>query len=206
MPKVTEEHLEARTRQIVDGAAACFSTRGFHQTTMQDICKQSALSPGAVYRYFASKEEIIEAMVSERRRAGVALIEAVSREHTNTLARMEEIADLFFSRLEDASGCALDVELWAEAQSNPRVREMMQADADEFAGAFEAMIAAAQERGEINPAVNPRAVAQLMSSMFQGLVLQRSIDPGIEIWPYVEAIKAMMGGRFWTGANNEEGE
>jgi hypothetical protein len=46
MPKVTEAHLEARRRQIVDAAAACFSQRGFHQTTMQDICKQAALSPG----------------------------------------------------------------------------------------------------------------------------------------------------------------
>jgi AcrR family transcriptional regulator len=55
MPKVTEAHLEARRQQILDAALACFSRRGFHQSTMQDICQEAELSPGAVYRYFRSK-------------------------------------------------------------------------------------------------------------------------------------------------------
>ena len=53
MPKVTEAHLEARRQQILDAASACFSRQGFHQTTMQGICREVDLSPGAVYRYFA---------------------------------------------------------------------------------------------------------------------------------------------------------
>ena len=59
MPKVTEEHLEARRTQILDAALACFSRNGFHQTTMHDICSEAGLSPGAVYRYFDSKEAMI---------------------------------------------------------------------------------------------------------------------------------------------------
>ena len=52
MPKVTEAHLEARRQQIVNAAFACFSLNGFHQSTMQDICQEAHLSPGAVYRHF----------------------------------------------------------------------------------------------------------------------------------------------------------
>ena len=47
MPKVLPEYLELRRQQILDAAAACFSRRGFHQTTMQDICTEAGLSPGA---------------------------------------------------------------------------------------------------------------------------------------------------------------
>src|ERR687892_1283375 len=65
MPKVTEEHLAARRRQILDAALVCFSRRGFHQTSMQAIFEESGLSPGAVYRYFKSKEEIVEAIATE---------------------------------------------------------------------------------------------------------------------------------------------
>ena len=36
---------------------------------------------------------------------------------------LDGLADVFFQHLEDSQGCALDIELWAEAQSNPRVRE-----------------------------------------------------------------------------------
>jgi len=61
MPKVTEAHIEARRHQILEAARTCFSRQGFHQTTVQDICKEAGLSPGAVYRYFPSKDHIIAA-------------------------------------------------------------------------------------------------------------------------------------------------
>lgn len=204
MPKVTEAHLEARKQQIVGAAAGCFSRKGFHQTTMQDICRESDLSPGAVYRYFDSKEQIISAMVEERRREGVGLIETARREHDDTLGALDEIADVFFNRLGDVQGCAVDIELWAEAQSSPSIRAMLNADACNIADALTDLIATAQRRGEINPRLAPRAVAQVMNSMFQGLVLQRSIDPSVEIGPYVSVIKSMMGGGFWL--TRKEGE
>ena len=52
MPKVSQAHLDARRRQILDAAIECFAREGFHQTIMQDIVTQSALSPGAIYTYF----------------------------------------------------------------------------------------------------------------------------------------------------------
>ena len=61
MPKVTEAHLEARRSQILDAAWTCFARKGYHQATMQDICQESGLSPGAIYRYFESKEAILKA-------------------------------------------------------------------------------------------------------------------------------------------------
>jgi TetR/AcrR family transcriptional regulator, transcriptional repressor of aconitase len=40
MPKVSEEHLDARRRRIVDAAIVCFARDGFHRATMQDICRE----------------------------------------------------------------------------------------------------------------------------------------------------------------------
>ena len=59
MPKVTEEHVEARRRQILSAALRCFAREGFHRTTMQDIFREADLSPGAVYSYFKGKDELI---------------------------------------------------------------------------------------------------------------------------------------------------
>ena len=53
MPKVSEEHRAARRRQILDAAARCFARDGFHRTSMQDIVRESGISAGLVYRYFA---------------------------------------------------------------------------------------------------------------------------------------------------------
>ncbi|MFC6935010.1 TetR/AcrR family transcriptional regulator [Actinomadura yumaensis] len=64
MPRVSEEHLERRRTQIMDAARACFIRKGIHETSMQDIFAESGLSAGAVYRYFKSKNEIIEAVAT----------------------------------------------------------------------------------------------------------------------------------------------
>ena len=61
MSKVSEAHIAARRQQILEAARACVARQGFHQTNIQDICKEAALSPGAVYRYFPSKDHIIAA-------------------------------------------------------------------------------------------------------------------------------------------------
>lgn len=65
MARVTQEHLDARRRQILDGAALCFARNGFHATSMQDVLKEVNLSAGAVYRYFSGKDELINAIVTE---------------------------------------------------------------------------------------------------------------------------------------------
>src|SRR5437867_13411210 len=106
MPKVTEAHLEARRQQIMDAAAACFCRNGCHHSTMHDICRQAELSAGAVYRYFSSKEEIIESMLRERQRSMAAIIDA-ARGHGSTFEVFEELAEVFFSHLEDPQSCAL---------------------------------------------------------------------------------------------------
>ena len=180
MPKVTEAYLEARKRQVIDAAASCFAQHGFHQTSMQDICKQAELSPGAVYRYFESKEDIIAAMVEERRREGIALVEAIAAEETDTLKALDQIARAFFSRLDDPEGCALDIELWAEAQANPRIREALRSDFVDVNDKLADLLRRAQDRGDLNARLDPEAVAWVMESFFHGLILQRAIDSSID--------------------------
>ena len=59
MPRVSEQHLAARRRQILDAAVALFSERGFARTSMSDVVRESGLSMGAVYRYFPSKVDLV---------------------------------------------------------------------------------------------------------------------------------------------------
>ena len=61
MPKVSDRYLEERRQQILGAAVACFARQGFHRTTMKDIYSECGLSPGAVYDYFKSKDDIIVA-------------------------------------------------------------------------------------------------------------------------------------------------
>lgn len=45
--------------------AKCFAEKGLHGASVADIAREAGLSVGQLYRIFASKEAIIEAIVSE---------------------------------------------------------------------------------------------------------------------------------------------
>ena len=99
MPKVTEAHLEAQRQQVLDPAFACFARQGFHQTTMDDICRETGLSAGALQRYFQSKEKIIEAVCEGYRQANTLLIEAAT-ERGSTLEILDGLAKGAFTELD----------------------------------------------------------------------------------------------------------
>ena len=74
MPKVSRQYQESRRNQIIDAAVKCFAQKGFHQTSMQDIVSESGFSPGAIYLYFKSKEEIIKTVADHAPRTESEII------------------------------------------------------------------------------------------------------------------------------------
>src|SRR5581483_11495215 len=83
MPKVSQQYRDARRDQILNAARRCFLRDGFHATSMQDLFKESGLSSGAFYRYFASKDDVIIAIAEDNTRDVMALIRtAATRQKT----------------------------------------------------------------------------------------------------------------------------
>jgi AcrR family transcriptional regulator len=65
VPKLSEETRARRRQHILTSAWSCFSRNGFHATSMDDVIAASGISSSAVYRYFRSKEELIDATTDE---------------------------------------------------------------------------------------------------------------------------------------------
>lgn len=57
--------LDKRVRAVTEAAAELFSTRGFLETSMDDIARAAHLSKGGMYHYFKSKTEILFAIVTD---------------------------------------------------------------------------------------------------------------------------------------------
>jgi AcrR family transcriptional regulator len=201
VPKVLPEYLELRRQQILDAAAACFARRGFHQTTMQHICEEADLSPGAVYRYFPSKEAIIEAMSEYRQKQNAELLEqAVAKEET--LDVMDELLRLFFIERDGAeldASCALMIELVSECPRNERIRVAQQQVSGAVLTSLTELISGAQARGEIKAALDPESIARIMLGLYQGFVMQRLVDPDMDAVSYGKVMRALFDGTFWLG-------
>lgn len=60
MPQVKKDEVEERIRE---GALRTFAVAGWEGATMSDVARAAGVSTGNLYRYFASKEELFEAVV-----------------------------------------------------------------------------------------------------------------------------------------------
>jgi len=194
MPKVSQSHLNARRAQILEAAAVCFSRQGFHRATMQDIVKQSRLSPGAIYNYYSSKEEIIEAIADERHaRERKLLLEA--RKETTVADTLKRLRDAFFGELKNPQERLrrrVSIQMWAEAQRNPRILRLIRRGFEEPRKVLRDILAGAQRRGEISRKVNADATARLLIAAFHGLVMQVEWDRQIPIGPYLRLLDYLL--------------
>ncbi|MFL5944677.1 MAG: TetR/AcrR family transcriptional regulator [Gaiellaceae bacterium] len=55
MPKVSEQHLQARREQILDGARRAFAKHGYEGATVARLEEEIGLSRGAIFNYFPDK-------------------------------------------------------------------------------------------------------------------------------------------------------
>ncbi len=65
MPRVREEHFEAKRRQILGAARRVCETKPVHLVTMRDIVLESGMSQGGVYKYFAHIDAVYVALLNE---------------------------------------------------------------------------------------------------------------------------------------------
>lgn len=195
MPKVTEEHSRARRQQILDAACSCFARRGFHRATMQDICAEANLSPGAVYCYFSGKEEIIETMGSESHRRDVEQLGA-AKERAGALDDVVQMAGPLFEWLGRPGAqeqVRLEVEVWAEALRNPKVGAIIARNFEDFREPLTEIVSRTRGQADEGAGYDPEYLARTIISLYVGLMLQKGLEPDLDIPKYLAAVEALLG-------------
>src|SRR5437899_1815243 len=67
--------------RILDGALTALARRGLRKLSMSDICAAAGVSRGTLYRYFSTKEDVLEAIGQHvEQRFRVAMEDAIERE------------------------------------------------------------------------------------------------------------------------------
>jgi AcrR family transcriptional regulator len=200
MPKVTVEHLNARRAQIMDAARACFGRKGFARSTIQDICREAGLSPGAIYRYFNSKNDIVFAIGDESREAVLGMIEEMKGRHT-ALEILDCIGERFFGLLAEPiadQGMLAHPELWAETLRNPEMREHTLHSMQAWRDALAALIEKGQGEGVFGREIDPEACAMVLIASFEGLQLQLARNPElVDVHRFYDTMRGLIWREAW---------
>jgi AcrR family transcriptional regulator len=198
MPKISEEQRQARRDQILAASWRCFARRGIHSTSMDDIVREASLSFGAVYLYYKSKDDLILAAFSSaftEMRAPLAPIFAAEEPYAPTIF-VREIAKVISAHAQ-RNGLNFGVAFlmgWSEAQSNPKLKEIIVTGQLAYREAATAVIRKWQKRGDLPAKHRPENVANVLLSFFLGFIVQSAMLGAVEPEAAVKGFEGLFSG------------
>jgi AcrR family transcriptional regulator len=200
MPKITEAKRESRRQQILDAALTCFSRDGFHATTTADIVRESGVSQGTLYLYFATKDDIVVALADDRHQRE-AFLTALAQSEPDPVHGLFLMIELYGKSLGDPrriEGGRVGIQGWAEALRNPRIHESVTGGIATVRAAIARLVERGQRSGEMRADLDPDAAARIMIATFQGLILQASWGERIDLTAIGRLMRRMIEGGFLT--------
>ncbi len=182
-----------RQAEILDAATRCFVRDGFHRTSMEDIVRESGLSPGAIYCYFKSKHDMVEAISAERHLRDQALLADLILS-PNLSEGLERVARALSGLLRDPKERQrrkVSIQFWAESLHDPRIRKIAERGIRQRDHLTETL-KQARQRGEIPDYVDADSVSRIMFALLQGFILQQAWEPDLDIPAYVATAMTLL--------------
>jgi len=207
VPKLKPQEVEQRRREIIDAARRCFLKNGFHQTTTDEICREASITPGGLYHYFGSKEDIISAVIEDAALATVENLKSRTEGSDDMRSAVQALASQFFEWIRDPdldSVTRLDMEIWAETLRNEKLAEITRGSRALRREWLAALIRRALEDGVYSKDVDPSGLANLIMSIFDGLRLGRLLwRDDFDVDGALRALVLMTTGRLTNGNHIE---
>lgn len=193
MPKISEEKRQARRNQILDAATRCFARDGFHRTTMEDIVRESKVSPGAIYCYFRAKNDIVAAIADQRHsRESALLAELVKSKSVSEGLR--QLASAFLDMLQDPKEKErrkVAIQIWAESLRDKHIRKIVERGLRQRDALTESL-RRAQRAGQLPRDLDTDSLSRVMLALLQGFVLQQAWEPELDTKGYLRTVSRLM--------------
>ena len=189
-PRAAARGPDRRT-EILDTAERLFAERGFHATSMRDLCAALGMSAGNLYHWFPSKQAIIAAFVAADSTEIAARFAEISQAKDLRAALVEQIMGYMAATSEQE--VSLMLEVYAASLRDPDLAPLVR----------EADAAAQNQLGELLRRAgvpDPEACATLAIALIDGLISRRALEPGRDLRDLARPLSAALRGLLGAGA------
>jgi AcrR family transcriptional regulator len=170
LPRIVNKKEKAA--RIGSAAISVFRKLGYHGTRMVDIAGAAGIGKGTLYEYFRNKEEIFRFEFDRyfaAFQAGAAAAMTEAHSPGGRLLSLIEFAIDHVNEWEDH--CAVYVDYFGSARPERTEPFSLSNVYAEVEATIRVLIQEAQTCGEIEPDLDPGATAELLVSVFEGVVL-----------------------------------
>jgi AcrR family transcriptional regulator len=116
--RTQKERREGTIRKLLDAATETLIEVGYAETSVQRICDRAEVSQGALFRHFATREELMVAVGAD---VGAKILDSYKKKFT-TLAKQERDIESALRLVRDATRSRLN-QAWYELEVACRTNE-----------------------------------------------------------------------------------
>jgi AcrR family transcriptional regulator len=181
----SEEQQKTKER-IIAAASKVLAEKGYEATTLREISREAQAAPGLVHYYFGGKDELL-----------VEVLQAAGRRFHQRMERLvqqipaEQSLEAFLTQLHERVELEPEVyRLRYESFSlglhnpliEPRVRERLAQRREELGSVIAKVLENSEgTEGMQRSSLDPTLLAALLLSIFDGLALQKIMDPTFDL-------------------------
>jgi len=178
--ETTKRRLSSEDRQseIIRVAVELAADKGVDSVTTQDMAEAMQLTQGAIFRHFATKDDIWVAVMQWIRERLMKVLDKAASDATDPLNAIER---MFFAHITFISKHpAIPRLLFSELlhKKNSKLRELIQGIISGYEAKIAGLLEAAKSQSLVPDDLDSQSAAVLYIGMIQGLVMQASIFGG----------------------------
>jgi AcrR family transcriptional regulator len=197
-PTATSDHALGMRERILAGAKRAFLVSGFRGTSVPAIAAEAGVSVGQIYRYFPSKEEVFLSVCQGSTEAQMDELATALAQIDDPRERLRAAVSLFVRSLVEEDWGAIVIHALAEADRNPRLRDMLQRLWDQDRGFAAMFVREAIARGEAPSDLDVEAISQAAAMLLHGAIVHRAergtaFDPELAERAMITLLSANLG-------------
>ncbi|QUQ66586.1 TetR/AcrR family transcriptional regulator [Kutzneria sp. CA-103260] len=188
MPRVSQDHLEARRRQILDGARACFARHGYEGATVRRLEEATGLSRGAIFHHFRDKESLFLALAEDD---ALRMAEVVAEQ-----GLVQVMRDLLAGRKEDdneehpADWLGTRLEVSRRLRTDPDFRARWAERSEQLTKATQDRLRRQREAGNLRDDVAVEVLSDFLELVLEGLVSHLAMGlPADDLGPVLDLVE-----------------
>ena len=170
MARVTQEHVDARRRQILEAAARQFGLKGMEPgaATIDDIANDAGLSKGSIYSYFRDKEELMAAIGDVGTEMDREMFSSIIAGAPTSWDAFWQVTRQVWDHMLDPEMRAINMLPFERLLIGLRTETGNDAS-EEVLGSLTELLKGAQDEGKIAPDLDPYVLAAALWNCQQGI-------------------------------------
>jgi AcrR family transcriptional regulator len=171
-----ERRPDDRPNEILDAALRVFAERGYRNTRLEDVGEAAGVTKGAIYHYFANKEDLLLRAIQHRSEEAFGRIEEIVRDKTAPVStRLRLVVRRWFGSITKERLAVVTLLLQGIAHEAPDAfRRWLASGPTASTRLIATLVREGQARGEFRPDADADVAARmLISGLLQQTVWQQ---------------------------------